>query len=67
MVVQQIGDIIRRLKSEGFTILMVEQDARFAATVADRHYVMEGGRIIEALNNADIEANFDRVVELLGV
>ena len=67
VVVQQIGDIIRRLKSEGFTILMVEQDARFAATVADRHYVMEGGRIIEALNNADIEANFDRVVELLGV
>lgn len=67
VVVQQIGDIIRRLKSEGFTILMVEQNARFAATVADRHYVMEGGRIIEALNNADIEANFDRVVELLGV
>jgi len=67
VVVQQIGDIIRRLKSEGFTILMVEQNARCAATVADRHYVMERGRIVEALNNADIDANFERVVELLGV
>ncbi|KZD08400.1 ABC transporter ATP-binding protein [Oceanibaculum pacificum] len=67
VVVQQIGGIIRRLKSEGFTILMVEQNARFAATVADRHYVMERGRIVDALNNADIEQNFDRVVALLGV
>ncbi|MBU0724674.1 MAG: ABC transporter ATP-binding protein [Alphaproteobacteria bacterium] len=67
VVVEQIGGIIRQLKSEGFTILMVEQNARFAATVADRHYVMERGRIVEALNNADFEQNFDRVVELLGV
>lgn len=67
VVVEQIGAVIRRLKSEGFTILMVEQNVRFAATVADRHYVMEGGRIVEALNNTEIARDFDRVIGLLGV
>lgn len=67
VVVKQIGGIIRRLKSEGFTILMVEQNARFAATVADRHYVMDRGRIVEALSNDEMGGKFDRLVELLGV
>src|SRR3546814_14695903 len=44
VIVQQIGAVIRALKAKGFTILLVEQNFRFAATVADRHYVMEHGR-----------------------
>ncbi len=67
VIVQQIGGIVRRLKSEGFTILMVEQNARFAATVADRHYVMDHGRIVEAMSNEEMDGRFERVVELLGV
>lgn len=67
VVVAQIGHVIRRLKQDGFTILMVEQNVRFAATVADRHYVMERGRIIEAFDNARAARHFDRLVELLGV
>ncbi len=67
VVVEQIGRVIRRLKQDGFTILMVEQNVRFAATVADRHYVMEGGRIVDALDNAEIGGDLERVVGLLGV
>ncbi len=67
VVVAQIGDVIRRLKQDGFTILMVEQNVRFAATVADRHYVMERGRVIETYDNARLISQFDRVAELLGV
>ena len=47
VIVQQIGKTIRELREQGFTILLVEQNFRFAATVADRHYVMEHGRIID--------------------
>ncbi len=67
VVVEQIGAVIRRLKQDGFTILMVEQNVRFAASVADRHYVMEGGRIVDAFDNAAMSGDFERVVELLGV
>ena len=49
VIVQQIGATIRRLKAEGFTILLVEQNFRFAATVADRHYVMERGRVVDMI------------------
>ncbi len=67
VVVEQIGAVIRRLKQDGFTIVMVEQNVRFASTVADRHYVMDHGRIVEAMDNARLTSNFDRVVSLLGV
>ncbi len=67
VVVEQIGAVIRRLKADGFTIVMVEQNVRFASTVADRHYVMDRGRIVEAFDNASLTAQFDRVVSLLGV
>lgn len=67
VVVEQIGSVIRGLKERGFTIVMVEQNVRFASTVADRHYVMDHGRIIDAFDNASLTANFDRVVSLLGV
>jgi len=67
VIVQQIGVTIRRLKSEGFTILLVEQNFRFAATVADRHYVMEHGRVVDAIVNAELDAHMDRLHEYLGV
>ena len=67
VIVQQIGATIRRLKSEGFTILLVEQNFRFAATVADRHYVMEHGRVVERFANSELEANMGKLHEYLGV
>ena len=67
VIVQQIGATIRKLKAEGLTILLVEQNFRFAQTVADRHYVMESGRVVDMIPNADLEANMDRLHEYLGV
>ncbi len=57
VIIQQIGHTIAALKNEGFTILLVEQNFRFAATVADRFYVMEHGRIIDAFANSELEWN----------
>ncbi len=67
VIVQQIGRTIRRLKNEGFTILLVEQNFRFAATVADRHYVMEHGRVVDEIANDALEANMGKLHEYLGV
>jgi branched-chain amino acid transport system ATP-binding protein len=67
VIVQQIGATIRRLKREGFTILLVEQNFRFAATVADRHYVMEHGRVVDLIANADLGRHMDKLHEYLGV
>jgi len=67
VIVQQIGATIRKLKEEGLTILLVEQNFRFAQTVADRHYVMENGRVIDMIPNADLEANMQKIHEYLGV
>jgi branched-chain amino acid transport system ATP-binding protein len=67
VIVQQIGATVRRLKAEGFTILLVEQNFRFAATVADRHYVMERGRVVDMIANAALDASMDKLHEYLGV
>ena len=67
VIVQQIGRTIARLKAEGFTILLVEQNFRFAAGVADRHYVMESGRVVDMIPNAELESNLKKVHEYLGV
>ncbi len=67
VIVQQIGATIRRLKASGFTILLVEQNFRFAATVADRHYVMEHGRVVDMVPNADLPSQMDKLHEYLGV
>jgi branched-chain amino acid transport system ATP-binding protein len=67
VIVQHIGATIRRLKRDGFTILLVEQNFHFAATVADRHYVMEHGRVVDMVPNAELEAQMDRLHEYLGV
>ncbi|MEP7327813.1 MAG: ABC transporter ATP-binding protein [Betaproteobacteria bacterium] len=67
VIVQQIGRTIARLKEQGFTILLVEQNFRFAATVADRHYVIEHGRVVDMIRNAELDANMDKLHDYLGV
>jgi branched-chain amino acid transport system ATP-binding protein len=67
VIVEQIGATLRRLKSEGFTVLLVEQNFRFAATVADRHYVMEHGRVVDMIPNAELEASMGKLHDYLGV
>jgi branched-chain amino acid transport system ATP-binding protein len=67
VIVQQIGHVIRQLKSRGFTVLLVEQNFYFASTVADRHYLMEHGRIIDMIENAKLDASMDKLHEYLGV
>jgi len=67
VIVQQIGVTLRRLKSEGFTVLLVEQNFRFAATVADRHYVMEHGRVVDMIPNGELDANMNKLHDYLGV
>jgi branched-chain amino acid transport system ATP-binding protein len=67
VIIQQIGKTIRTLKQQGFTILLVEQNFRFASTVADRYYVMENGRVVEGFASADLNANLDKLHEYLGV
>ncbi len=67
VIVQQIGRTIARLKAQGFTILLVEQNFRFAATVADRHYVMEHGRVVDMIPNAELDANMAKLHDYLGV
>lgn len=67
VIVQQIGDIIRTLKTRGFTVLLVEQNFHFASTVADRHYVVEHGRVVDMIDNNKIDENAARLEALLGV
>jgi branched-chain amino acid transport system ATP-binding protein len=67
VIIQQIGKTIRALKDRGFTILLVEQNFRFAATVADRYYVMENGRIIDQFATAELDANVEKLHDYLGV
>ena len=67
VIVQRIGDIIRTLKERGFTILLVEQNFHFAATVADRHYVVEDGRVIDMVGKADVQQSLGKLQAYLGV
>jgi branched-chain amino acid transport system ATP-binding protein len=67
VIIQQIGHTIARLKKQGFTILLVEQNFRFAATVADRYYIVEHGKIIDGFANSELQANMDKLHTYLGV
>ncbi len=67
VIVQQIGAVIRQLKQRGFTVLLVEQNFYFASTVADRHYLMENGRVVDMISNDELDANMDKLHEYLGV
>jgi len=66
-IVQQIGATIARLKADGFTILLVEQNLKFAAQVADRHCVVEHGRVVEVIPNHELAASMDKLKRYLGV
>jgi branched-chain amino acid transport system ATP-binding protein len=67
VIVQQIGRTIGSLKAKGFTILLVEQNFRFAATVADRYYVMERGRVVDMILSSELDAKMTKLHEYLGV
>ena len=67
VIIDQIGATIRMLKQKGFTIILVEQNFRFAQTVADRHYVVEQGKVIDMIPNAELDANIDKLHRYLGV
>jgi len=67
VIVQQIGRTILALKQEGFTIVLVEQNFRFAASVADRHYVVEQGKVADMIPNSELDANIDKLHAYLGV
>ena len=67
VIIKQIGDTIGSLKAQGFTILLVEQNFHFAATLADRYYVMEHGRIVDHFAAIELKANTEKLHEYLGV
>jgi branched-chain amino acid transport system ATP-binding protein len=67
VIIQQIGHMIKRLKAEGFTILLVEQNFRFASTLADRFYIVEHGKIIDAFASSEIQTNMEKLHNYLGV
>jgi branched-chain amino acid transport system ATP-binding protein len=67
LIVKHIGETIGGLRSEGFTILLVEQNLHFGSTVADRHYIMEHGRVVDMIPNAQLEHSLDKLHEYLGV
>ncbi|MGY9036519.1 MAG: ABC transporter ATP-binding protein [Rhodobacterales bacterium] len=67
VIVQQIGRTIRALKDEGFTIVLVEQNFRFAASVADRHYVVDQGKVVDMIPNDQLEENAQKLHDYLGV
>ena len=67
VIVQQIGYVIETLKAKGFTILLVEQNFRFASTIADRHYIVEHGQVIDMIRNAELAQNIDKLHDYLGV
>jgi branched-chain amino acid transport system ATP-binding protein len=67
VIIQQIGKTIARLKADGFTILLVEQNFRFASTLADRFYVMEHGKIIDTFANSELQAKMASLHTYLGV
>jgi branched-chain amino acid transport system ATP-binding protein len=67
VIVQQIGRVLDTIKNKGLTVLLVEQNFRFAANVADRHYVMESGKIIDVIGKSEIAGKMERLEEYLGV
>ena len=67
VIIQQIRETIAALKAQGFTILLVEQNFHFAAAVADRHYIMEHGRVVDEFSTPQLKANAGKLHEYLGV
>ena len=67
VIVERIGELIRAMKADGITVLLVEQNLRFATGVADSHHIVDHGTVVQTLTNADVIARQDEILELLGV
>ena len=67
LLVRQIGDILRNVKTQGGTVLLIEQNLHFATTVADRHYLLAEGRVVEAFDNAEVKRREHELLEYLGI
>ena len=67
VIVQRIGEIIRQIKEQGVSVLLVEQNVKFAATVADRHYLLAQGRVVESLDNESFQSRTTELLEYLGM
>ena len=67
VIVKKLGEVLEQLKQRGLTILLVEQNFRFAAPIADRHYVVEHGHIVEEVHKKEIKAKTELLNTLLGV
>jgi branched-chain amino acid transport system ATP-binding protein len=67
VIVQQIGKAIELMKSQGHTILLVEQNFRFASKIADRHFVMERGRVIDTIPRAEVASRAAQIQQYLGI
>ncbi|WP_425599415.1 ATP-binding cassette domain-containing protein [Azospirillum brasilense] len=67
VIIEQIGVAVRKLKQRGFTVLLVEQNFRFAAPIADRHYMMEEGHVVDMIPNNQLAANMEKLHTYLGV
>jgi branched-chain amino acid transport system ATP-binding protein len=67
VIIQQIRETVAMLKAQGFTVLLVEQNFQFAATVADRHYIMEHGRVVDEFSTPELKANMEKLHDYLGV
>jgi branched-chain amino acid transport system ATP-binding protein len=67
LIVAQVGEILREVKAAGVTVLLVEQNVHFAATVADRHYLLAEGRIVESLGNDQVREREHELLDYLGI
>ena len=67
MIVQKLDEVVRTLRERGFTVVLVEQNFRFASKLADRSYVIEHGQVVKVVKNEELEQSKDELVELLGV
>ena len=67
VIVKKLGEVIRLLKTRGYTIVLVEQNFRFAAPLADRHYVLEHGRVVAVVHKDELADKTEMLHELLGV
>jgi len=67
VIIEKLGEVVFKLRNKGFTIVLVEQNFRFAAELADRHYVVESGLIVEVVERADLKAKAEVLNGYLGV
>jgi len=67
VIVQKLGEVVTKLRNSGFTIVLVEQNFRFAAKLADRHYVIESGHVVEVVQRSELAAKAELLNGYLGV